>query len=153
MSLPMWTNHLTNSFSSELIYKALYEIYFIGNQFKTSSLDKLESRKFTISDNKIECVLNDSKDIKIEEFKNVEHLIVIQFDKTDKVFKYMSIDVNYKDLTYSLDWESNNLNDDIKVYYDLVNMETFMPDDEVIKPNELAKKLRRDINLSNILES
>ena len=153
MSLPMWTNHLTNSFSSELIYKALYEIYFIGNQFKTSSLDKLESRKFTISDNKIECVLNDSKDIKIEEFKNVEHLIVIQFDKTDKVFKYMSIDVNYKDLTYSLDWESNNLNDDIKVYYDLVNMETFMPDDESIKPNELAKKLRRDINLSNILES
>lgn len=150
MSLPMWTNS-GKIINLEPIYKSLYEVYFIGNQ--TSSLDKLEADKFTISDNKIECVLNDSKDIKIEEFKNVEHLIVIQFDKKGHVFKHMSIDVKYKDLIYSLDWSASDLSN-IKLFYDLINIETFLSDDEkAIKPKDLIKRLRRDIKLSSVLKS
>ena len=133
--------------SIDPIYKSLYEIHYFTN----NNSFVYECYNFEIDGDYCINKIQDSKFIKLENFKDVKYLLVIIHDKAGYISKWMKIDTTIDNIKYQLSWESSELSK-IDVIFKINEIETHTIDDYTMTPDDLIKQIKRDLKISTIIE-
>jgi hypothetical protein len=139
MSLPSYKKSKT--INIEPIYKSLYECHFLNIE------EDIHSYEVILKSDKLICEIDESKYLKLEDFKETNDIVLILFNKSGHFIKFYHLNVEYDNLEMRLSWDSSDILN-MKIIFKINKLTTY---NNMESPYNFIKSLKRNIKLDKLI--
>ena len=144
MPLPHFSNQF--SLNDDMIFKNLYDVRFITDDVETF---KCSVQKFEISNDRIECYIQDSSNTGISNLKKLKYMIISYTSRSDEIIRVDILEIENINYKSTFSWDTTELSH-LNVFFDIKKSSSMCVEDDNI--DSLIIIIIRDEKLNKLFE-